>query len=70
MKPLAVDVVAQAIRTNPRTLAAGELAERYLRALYAAGYVVKDRETYTAANGEELPIGAAGTTIINDGRPT
>jgi hypothetical protein len=26
--------------------------------------------TYTAANGEELPKGSAGTTIVNDGRPT
>mgnify|MGYP000671024164 CR=1 FL=1 len=39
-KPLAVDVIAQAVRTNPRTLAAGELAERYIRALNAAGYVI------------------------------
>lgn len=27
-------------------------------------------ETYTAANGEELPRGTPGTTIVNDGRPT
>lgn len=26
--------------------------------------------TYTAANNEELPEGAPGTTIVNDGRPT
>jgi hypothetical protein len=26
-------------------------------------------KTYTAGNGEELPEGSAGTTIINDGRP-
>src|SRR3990167_6662625 len=38
--PMAVDVIAQAIRTNPRTLAAGELAERYVAALVRAGYVV------------------------------
>jgi hypothetical protein len=44
MKPLAVDVLANAIRGNPRTLAAGALAERYLRALHAAGYLVKERD--------------------------
>jgi hypothetical protein len=27
-------------------------------------------DTYTAANGEELPRGEPGTTIVNDGRPT
>jgi len=44
MKPLAVDVIAQAIRINPKTIAAGELAERYVRALHDAGYVIiKDR---------------------------
>lgn len=43
MKPLAIDVLANAIRGNPRTLAAGALAERYLRALHAAGYVVTAR---------------------------
>jgi hypothetical protein len=42
--PLAVDVIAQAIRTNPRTLAAGALAARYIDALRKAGYVIiKDR---------------------------
>ena len=41
---LAVDVIAQAVRVNPRTLAAGELAERYVAALHKAGYVIiKDR---------------------------
>jgi hypothetical protein len=25
--------------------------------------------TYTAGNGEELPEGSPGTTIVNDGRP-
>lgn len=38
--PLAIDVIAQAIRANPKTLAAGELAERYVAALHAAGYVI------------------------------
>ena len=41
---LAVDVLANAIRSNPRTLGAGTLAERYLRALHAAGYIVKERD--------------------------
>jgi hypothetical protein len=39
-KSLAVDVLAQAIRINPRTFGAGELAERYIQALHDAGYVV------------------------------
>lgn len=39
-KPLAIDVIAQAIRTNPRTLGAGELAERYVKALHNAGYAI------------------------------
>lgn len=42
---LAVDVLANAIRSNPKNIAAGALAERYLRALHAAGYVVKERDT-------------------------
>lgn len=46
---LAVDVVANAIRSNPRDIAAGTLAERYLRALHAAGYVVKTREEFERA---------------------
>lgn len=44
--PLAVDVVAQAIRVNPRDVAAGTLAERYLRSLHAANYKVIDRAVY------------------------
>jgi hypothetical protein len=45
VKPLAVDVIAQAIRSNPpsKTMAASTLAERYLLALHAAGYVVTPR---------------------------
>lgn len=27
------------------------------------------KDAYTAANGEELPLGSPGTTIVNDGRP-
>ena len=40
---LAVDVLANAIRANPHTtkMGAATLAERYLRALHAAGYVIK-----------------------------
>jgi hypothetical protein len=41
---LAVDVLANAIRANERNLAAGTLAERYLRALHAGGYLVTKRE--------------------------
>jgi ribosomal protein S8 len=42
---LAVDVLANAIRSNPHTtrIAASTLAERYLRALHAAGYIVAKR---------------------------
>lgn len=29
-----------------------------------------EQSVYTAANGEELPAGSSGTTIVNDGRPT
>jgi len=69
MKPLAVDVVAQAIRTNPRDTAAGTLSERYLRALHAAGYVVKDRDEEIFAaidrlpdpNGEVMSVQEAGS---------
>ena len=45
---LAVDVLANAIRANERKLAAGTLAERYLRALHVAGYVVKERDPQPA----------------------
>ncbi len=51
---LAVDVVAQAIRVNPRDLAAGTLAERYLRALHAAGYVVKPRDELSGDDLQHL----------------
>ena len=44
--PLAVDVLAQAIRVNPRDVAAGTLAERYLRALHAASYKVVSRDVH------------------------
>lgn len=44
MTTLAVDVIAQAIRINPSDIAAGVLAERYVKALHEAGYIIiKDR---------------------------
>lgn len=46
--PLAVDVLAQAIRVSPRDTGAATLAERYLRALHAAGYLVKQRDPQDA----------------------
>lgn len=49
---LAVDVVANAIRASERTLAAGTLAERYLRALHAAGYLVVKRDEKPSDKGE------------------
>lgn len=54
---LAVDVVANAIRANPRDIAAGTLAERYLRALHAAGYRVikRDTEHAVSSDGEQPP---------------
>lgn len=50
---LAVDVLANAIRANPHTtkVAAAALAERYLRALHAAGYLVVKREESAAEVG-------------------
>lgn len=43
-RPMAVDVIAQAIRAQPRTTGAGALAEHCMVALLRAGYVViKDR---------------------------
>ena len=39
----AVDVLAQAIRINPRTFAAGELAERYIAHLLGGGYTIVPR---------------------------
>ena len=60
---LAVDVMANAIRANERNLAAGTLAERYLRALHAAGYVVKKRE-------QEIPVGHSGLDCNNTDSPS
>jgi hypothetical protein len=42
----------------------------FMRALLIARRALEPKPTYTAANGEELPKGSAGTTIVNDGRPT
>jgi hypothetical protein len=62
VKPLAVDVIAQAIRSNPpsKTMAASTLAERYLSALYAAGYIVTPRPDGNQAQLKEraLPRGS------------
>ena len=56
MHPLAVDVLAQAIRVNDREIAAGTLAERYLRALHAAGYIVKHRTDTNPGSTDQHPI--------------
>ena len=52
---LVVDVIADAIRSHPRSLGAGTLAERYLRALHAAGYEVRKRDEQPNKPREETP---------------